>query len=162
MTTGLTRWLLVNKEGFSYVVKQWLEDLVWDANWPMYGTPANMYWYLKWNCPDWCVDAFAEGWKAYVKTRPKKRLLKKTSRFVSERSKMTPRLRFSVLARCNFTCQACGRKAPDVVLHVDHIVPISKGGLSRFDNLQALCQECNIGKGAKLLGDLCNQREGQL
>jgi 5-methylcytosine-specific restriction endonuclease McrA len=37
-----------------------------------------------------------------------------------------------------------------VTLHVDHIVPVSRGGLTLDDNLQTLCQECNLGKSNRL------------
>jgi len=60
------------------------------------------------------------------------------------------RLRFKVLKRDNFRCCACGAspaKDPSVELHVDHIVPWSKGGETEIDNLQTLCSKCNLGKG---------------
>ena len=59
------------------------------------------------------------------------------------------RLRFKVLQRDNFKCCACGAspaKDPLVVLHVDHIIPWSKGGETVIDNLQTLCSKCNLGK----------------
>ena len=59
------------------------------------------------------------------------------------------RLRFKVLARDNFKCCACGAspaKDPSVELHVDHIVPWSKGGETELENLQTLCLKCNLGK----------------
>jgi 5-methylcytosine-specific restriction endonuclease McrA len=56
------------------------------------------------------------------------------------------KLRFEILQRDNFTCQYCGRKAPEVVLHLDHIFPQSKGGKSKPENLITSCLECNIGK----------------
>lgn len=55
-------------------------------------------------------------------------------------------LRFKVLCRDNFTCQYCGRKAPDAELEVDHIYPVSKGGKAREDNLVTSCVSCNSGK----------------
>ena len=55
--------------------------------------------------------------------------------------------RFAVLKRDNFTCQYCGRKAPDVQLEVDHIIPKSYGGSDKRTNLITACYECNIGKG---------------
>ncbi len=38
------------------------------------------------------------------------------------------KLRFDVFKRDAFTCQYCGKKAPDVVLHADHIKPRVDGG----------------------------------
>ena len=62
-------------------------------------------------------------------------------------------LRYRVLLRDRFRCTICGRSpATDsgVELHIDHIVPWSKGGKTVEENLRALCLECNLGKGAKL------------
>ena len=56
-------------------------------------------------------------------------------------------LRQDVLQRDNFTCRHDGRKAPEFVMHVDHIIPESKGGKTILSNLQVLCEECNTGKG---------------
>lgn len=68
-----------------------------------------------------------------------------------ERSKLTPSLRYDVLHRDGFSCCICGRNAGNgIQLEVDHIIPISKGGETTYENLQTLCRECNRGKGAKL------------
>ncbi|MEN6290684.1 MAG: HNH endonuclease [Methanobacterium sp.] len=56
------------------------------------------------------------------------------------------KIRFRILHRDNFTCQYCGRRAPEVVLEVDHIVPLSKGGKDDDENLTTSCRECNRGK----------------
>ena len=59
------------------------------------------------------------------------------------------RLRFKVLQRDNFKCCMCGAapaKDPAVELHIDHIIPWSKGGETTIDNLQTLCSKCNLGK----------------
>jgi len=58
-------------------------------------------------------------------------------------------LRYKILERDNSTCKMCGaspRKDPEVTLHIDHIIPSSKGGDSSPENLQTLCQACNLGK----------------
>lgn len=55
-------------------------------------------------------------------------------------------LRFEILRRDGFTCRYCGRRPPHVVLHVDHVVPWSKGGTNDPSNLRAACQDCNLGK----------------
>lgn len=56
--------------------------------------------------------------------------------------------RFLILQRDRFTCRYCGRKAPEVVLEVDHIKPQSKGGEDIATNLITACQQCNNGKSA--------------
>lgn len=62
-------------------------------------------------------------------------------------------MRFEVFKRDKFTCQYCGKKAPDVILHLDHITPISKGGDDDILNLVTACVDCNLGKGARELDD---------
>ena len=59
------------------------------------------------------------------------------------------RLRATVLIRDNCICRMCGTspaKDPAVTLHVDHVIPWSKGGTTTLDNLQTLCSACNVGK----------------
>lgn len=65
------------------------------------------------------------------------------------------RLRFRVFQHDRFTCRACGRSPATeigVVLHVDHIVPYSGPGETVLENLQTLCDRCNLGKSDSLPG----------
>ena len=62
-------------------------------------------------------------------------------------------VRFEVFKRDSFTCQYCGRSAPDVVLQVDHIAPVSKGGDNTITNLITSCADCNAGKSDRELDD---------
>jgi hypothetical protein len=56
-------------------------------------------------------------------------------------------LRYRILEK-EGCCRSCGRRPRDgVILHVDHIIPVSQGGRTELANLQVLCSECNIGKG---------------
>ena len=64
-----------------------------------------------------------------------------------QRQIMTDSLRYDILKRDNFRCVLCGRSAQDgVKLHVDHIIPVSKGGKTERNNLRTLCEKCNYGK----------------
>ncbi len=72
-------------------------------------------------------------------------------RIKAERSIMTDSKRYEIMKRDNFKCKICGSSANDgVKLHVDHIYPVSRGGKSTNDNLQTLCDRCNMGKSDKI------------
>jgi hypothetical protein len=78
------------------------------------------------------------------------------------RKQISKKLRFEIFKRDSFTCQYCGDKAPDVILHVDHISPVAGGGDNNIINLVTSCEACNLGKGAKALDDsamLAKQRQ---
>jgi hypothetical protein len=62
-------------------------------------------------------------------------------------------LRYKVLSRDRFRCVKCGRSPAtdlNVVLHIDHKDPWSKGGPNTEENLRTLCFDCNLGKGDKI------------
>ncbi|HPC08383.1 MAG TPA: HNH endonuclease [Smithella sp.] len=76
----------------------------------------------------------------------------KPSRYISWR------LRFLVMRRDDFKCRICGRSPalqPGLVLHVDHVKAWIKDGETVMDNLQTLCEQCNVGK-----SDLSMKKEG--
>lgn len=78
------------------------------------------------------------------------------------RKPISKKLRFEVFARDSFTCQYCGKKAPDVVLEVDHINPVCKKGNNDKLNLITSCFDCNRGKVEKTISEraeLDKQRE---
>ncbi|MFM2386130.1 MAG: hypothetical protein RL660_887 [Bacteroidota bacterium] len=56
-------------------------------------------------------------------------------------------IRWQVFKRDHWQCVSCGRSADDnIILHIDHIIPRSKGGKNEMDNYQTLCETCNVGK----------------
>lgn len=73
---------------------------------------------------------------------------------MAEREKLSKKIRFEVFKRDSFKCQYCGRSAPDVILEVDHIVPVAEGGKNDMLNLVTSCRDCNRGKGKKKLSDM--------
>lgn len=69
----------------------------------------------------------------------------------NQRELMTPELRMQIMERDNYTCQICGKYMPDGNdIHIDHIIPIARGGKTVPDNLQVLCSHCNLSKGTKM------------
>lgn len=71
-----------------------------------------------------------------------------------QRTLMTKRLRESVKKRDNYTCCSCGNSIhaePNLLLEIDHIIPIARGGCTVEENLQTLCWKCNRAKSDKVL-----------
>lgn len=70
-----------------------------------------------------------------------------------QRALMTNKLRECIKKRDNFTCRFCGNSIhsePNLLLEIDHIIPVSKGGFTIEDNLQTLCWKCNRAKSNKM------------
>lgn len=71
----------------------------------------------------------------------------------SEKRNVSEKLRYRVLARDHFKCVLCGRSPASeagVKLHIDHVIPFSRGGKTEFENLRSVCSACNWGKGADI------------
>lgn len=81
-------------------------------------------------------------------------LVKFRKSIAGQRALMTSSLREKIKQRDKCTCQMCGLSVADeknLLLEIDHIIPLSKGGVTSEDNLQTLCWRCNRSKGAKII-----------
>ncbi len=70
-----------------------------------------------------------------------------------QRMLMTRKLREFIKNRDDFTCCNCGNSTyiePNLLLEIDHIIPVAKGGCTVESNLQTLCWKCNREKGDKI------------
>lgn len=73
-----------------------------------------------------------------------------------QKVKVMPAIRWQVFQRDDWKCVSCGRgSAQNAILHVDHVIPRSKGGSDRIENYQSLCDLCNLGKSNR---DITNLR----
>ena len=63
-----------------------------------------------------------------------------------KRKPIPGKLRHRVFERDNYRCRECGATNKETTLHVDHIKPVAKGGTNEIDNLQTLCEKCNLAK----------------
>ena len=63
--------------------------------------------------------------------------------------KFTAREWRNLKAFYSFTCLRCKRQEPEIQLTPDHIKPVANGGTSYISNIQPLCLQCNVQKGAK-------------
>lgn len=107
----------------------------------------------------YCVDVYCRrfgGWmkacEAFIRFKkkdPKFAKLVKVKSKVKTRT-ISERMRLKIFKRDGYKCVVCGKSPatnPGTILHVDHVIPYSKGGDSSFENLRTLCQKCNLGKG---------------
>ena len=66
---------------------------------------------------------------------------------------ISPKMRNYIFKRDNWTCAYCGHHNggdKEIPLHVDHKIPVSKGGSNNFGNLITSCRTCNIKKSNKI------------
>jgi hypothetical protein len=91
-----------------------------------------------------CAEAIANS---YHYAHSGRWLTYKNEPTVPSRPPMRADTRWSVLRFANFKCSQCGEA--ERPLHVDHIVPLSRGGSGEMENLQCLCDRCNLRKGAR-------------
>lgn len=90
-------------------------------------------------CREYSIHAtFATGKPSKISPRP---------------GEVSPKRRWEVLAKDSFTCDYCGRKPPEVILHADHRVSVKDGGTYDLENLVTARDKCNGGKGASGLFD---------
>ncbi|MGQ8336489.1 HNH endonuclease [Sunxiuqinia sp. A32] len=81
-------------------------------------------------------------------------IIKWTKSIAGQRALMTSQLRDKIKGRDNYKCCSCGlgiEDEPNLLLEIDHKIPLSKGGMTTYDNLQTLCWKCNRTKAAKIL-----------
>jgi 5-methylcytosine-specific restriction endonuclease McrA len=58
--------------------------------------------------------------------------------------------RHNIYVRDGNRCQYCGHKFPSSDLSLDHVIPLSRGGHSSWDNVVCACLACNVRKGSRM------------
>jgi hypothetical protein len=59
--------------------------------------------------------------------------------------------RRQVIQRAKDRCEYCGlsQAGQEALFHVDHVVPVTVGGMTTLDNLALACDSCSLRKGAR-------------
>jgi hypothetical protein len=81
-------------------------------------------------------------------------LVKFKKSVAGQRALMTTALRKKIKIRDHYTCQECDLSTedePNLLLEIDHVIPLSKNGITSEENLQTLCWRCNRTKGSKII-----------
>jgi len=66
-------------------------------------------------------------------------------------------LRRRIIERDGYYCVYCDEDLRDAEIHMDHVIPESKGGPTSYDNLQVTCRKCNLAKGALTESEFMNR-----
>ncbi|MEN6554368.1 MAG: HNH endonuclease [Methanobacterium sp.] len=74
---------------------------------------------------------------------------KKSNKKGKKRNHISKSIRHEVFKRDDYKCVECGATKEKTTLHIDHILPVSQGGTDELDNLQTLCEECNLAKSSR-------------
>lgn len=61
-----------------------------------------------------------------------------------------PTSRGEIIQRDRSICHLCGELVPADDIHIDHIVPLSRGGNHSADNVAVAHSMCNMRKGSRL------------
>ena len=131
-------WTQVQEKGAGWVSVVRLRDERWLDN-PIYGAARSRG--SSWLYLDTIRKKVLWLSRAWEPERPE----------IDEGRSIPAGLRYRVLRRDNFTCRYCGAMAPEVPLHVDHVVPWIEVRCHEIKNLVTACQDCNLGKSSKSL-----------
>ena len=76
---------------------------------------------------------------------------------LQDKARIPLHLRRRVLERDGLYCVYCDEDLTDKEIHMDHVIPESKGGPTTFDNLQVTCRKCNLAKGVLSESEFTNR-----
>jgi len=160
---GKNRWLISDQQLFEEMERIWGEighrpsHDEWVNSNPRYSYTTYKARFNGWVNACAAFIAFVTGEEPPAKSKPKtsNATIAKPSKAVKRiaspnKRSISDKLRYRVLARDRFKCVLCGRSPASeagVKLHIDHIVPFSKGGKTVIENLRSTCNKCNWGKG---------------
>ena len=138
-------WVEENRERRAEYSRKWYED--------------NREWHAE-NCRKWYAanrERMLECMKRYNEANPERKRADNHRRRAAEGS-FTKEEAVALLESQEYKCEYCGADLLETSYHLDHIVPVSKGGTSYIENITAACPPCNLSKGAKDLDEWLNER----
>jgi 5-methylcytosine-specific restriction enzyme A len=99
----------------------------------------------------WLRDRINEANSLSPVSSKERKIIPKKSPNQNRTRSISLSVRLDVLTRDGYKCVYCGRSSQQIDLEIDHIIPYSKGGSNKIDNLQSLCFDCNRGKGSRII-----------
>lgn len=93
---------------------------------------------------------FPQSLRELNRGRLKKLFLSQNNIAKKRKTHITNSLRHEVFKRDKYKCCECGMGKNETSLHIDHVIPVSRGGSDELDNLQTLCEACNFSKSNRI------------
>ncbi|HVT44445.1 MAG TPA: HNH endonuclease [Thermoanaerobaculia bacterium] len=93
---------------------------------------------------------------AYISTPSRRILIPHVVQLLQFEKMPRQEVKFSrgnIYLRDQNRCQYCGKRFSSSELSLDHVIPISRGGRSSWENVVCACLPCNVKKGNKLLSE---------
>ena len=100
------------------------------------------------------IEKARERTKQWIKNNPEKRAEQQRNRRALKRGnggKITAVEWEALKKKYDYTCLCCKRKEPEIILTLDHVIPLKLGGQNIIDNAQPLCFSCNSSKQARYI-----------
>jgi len=66
---------------------------------------------------------------------------------IQKKERIPLNLRKRIIERDGLYCVYCDDDLSNAEIHMDHVIPESKGGETTYNNLQVTCRKCNLAKG---------------
>lgn len=98
------------------------------------------------------INMYRKSAIKWAKSNPEKRRVNEKNRRARKRGgtgKITPQEWHALKEHYNYTCLCCGKREPEILLTLDHVLPLKLGGQNVVENAQPLCMSCNCRKGVK-------------
>ena len=126
-----------NKEHLNEYVRKWREE-----------HPD----YAKENAKEWRKGhpEYATKWARSNPDKVREKNLKRRANGIIKKGIISQIINENIFKYGIITCEAC-KKECESNYHIDHVLPISKGGNNNYDNLQILCTKCNLQKSIKIV-----------
>ena len=76
---------------------------------------------------------------------------------IHKKERIPLNLRKRIIERDGLYCVYCDDDLSNAEIHMDHVIPESKGGETTYNNLQVTCRKCNLAKGTLSESEFTNK-----
>jgi 5-methylcytosine-specific restriction endonuclease McrA len=107
--------------------------------------------FVSYDFDNWC-DVAPRAGEPVIRTPTRRIIIPRVIQLVQYDKLPSREVRFTrrnIFYRDRNHCQYCGKVFPQTSLNLDHVIPLSRGGTSNWENVVCACQRCNTAKGAR-------------